>query len=425
MNSKPSFLTIPWQIAWFIFFAAGLNYADRMALASVIPPLRAELGATDGQVGFMFSSFLWAYAVMSPLAGILADRFSRVRIIAWSLAGWSLCTLLMGLAPNVATLCILRIVLGCAESFFLPAAVSLLGEHHGPATRGRAMGLLMTGLNVGIVAGGSFAGFAAEHYGWRTGFWILGGVGVVLAFFSQRFLVEGPVRIRGQEAGSKSEKKGSVRESYAYIFRVPSYYAMLVSAIVAGVASWIFLSWLPLYLAENYKLNLAAAGITGVLLSKGPNLVGVAFGGWVSDKVAKDSARNRVLLKAMSYLLSAPFLFLFLLSPPFAVVAGALVASSLIRSLGAPNEHPIICDIIPRQHRSAAVGLLNTVGTAAGGLGVLLAGLLKSTYGLSTIFGASSMLFILAGGVTLASFLWFMNADVSRARLAEEEPVVT
>src|SRR5687768_15400567 len=102
-------LSVPWRLAIFAFCAAALNYADRAALFSVIPPLREDLGVTDVQVGLLGSFFLWSYAIASPVAGSVADRFSRRRIVGYSLVSWSLITVLTGFVTNVSQLFILRI----------------------------------------------------------------------------------------------------------------------------------------------------------------------------------------------------------------------------------------------------------------------------------------------------------------------------
>jgi len=128
-----------WRVALFLFFAAGLNYADRTALSSVIPPLRADIGATDVQIGLLGMLFLWSYAIASPFAGNIADRFSRSKIVLWSLVGWSLITVSTGLAQSVMTLMILRTALGIAESFYLPAAIFMRWDESGLADRSGAV----------------------------------------------------------------------------------------------------------------------------------------------------------------------------------------------------------------------------------------------------------------------------------------------
>ncbi|MBL9199651.1 MAG: MFS transporter [Opitutaceae bacterium] len=409
-------ISVPWRVASFLFVAAGLNYADRTALASVLPPLREQLGATDGQLGLANTLFLWSYAIASPFAGSIADRFSRARMVLLSLVGWSAVTVATGLVQSVEGLYAARIALGITESLYLPAAAALLADHHGKETWGRATGFHLLGLNLGLVLGGAAAGTMAEWFGWRTGFWVLGGLGLALAFLAKPLLVDGPAR--PGTAGTAATPKAGFAESWAYLVRTPSFLCILLSAIAAGVASWIFLSWLPLFFSENYGMGLGAAGLAGVLLYKGPVFVGIAIGGWLSDRMIQRDKRARALIKALSFLLSAPFLFAFMGAPSFTLVAITMILSAIIRAVGTPSEHPIIAEIVPPQYRAAAVGLFNTCGTAAGGVGVLLAGILKQDLGLNVIFGASSFLYLLTGLLFLLAWRVWFAGDQDRAKAA-------
>jgi MFS family permease len=412
-------ITPKWRVVIFLFFAAGLNYADRTALASVIPPLQEDMGVTDVQIGVMGMLFLWTYAVFSPFAGNVADRFSRTKIVVWSLVGWSAVTVLTGLAWSIPVLYAMRIALGVAECFYLPAAVALIGDHHGPETRGKATGMHLLGLNIGVMLGGAAAGLLAESFGWRFGFLVLGGAGLILALSAHYFLSDGPNANLIRTVESDAKTKVEAGKAWAFLLRVPSFYITLLAQAVAGVASWIFLSWLPLYFNENYGLALGAAGLMGVALYKAPVVIGVSVGGWISDRVALGNARNRVMLKALSFIISGPFLLLMLGNPSLILVSISLIISSTIRAIGSPSEHPIICDVVPPAYRSTAVGIFNTCGTAAGGLGVLLAGIFKQDLGLSFIFGASSFLYIFAGAMLALSYFIFVPRDISRAQAFE------
>ena len=415
MNRRSFPLAEPWRVAVFLFVAAGLNYADRTALSSVIPPLREDLGVTDAQVGLAGLLFLWTYAIASPFAGNLADKYSRSKIVFWSILIWSLITLLTGLSRNTTDLLVLRAALGLAESFYLPAAVALLGEHHGPATRGKAMGFHLIGLNLGVLLGGAFVGSLAEHYGWRPGFWILGVMGIALACGAKYFLSDGPVPVA--EAKPVTVIAAKPVQAWGYLLRTPSFHGLLLSAIVAGVASWTFLSWLPLFFSENYGMKLGAAGLAGVALYKAPVLLGTGVGGWISDKAIRHNGRARVMIKALSFLVSCPFLFFFIGAPTFALLATMLIVSSFIRAIGVPSEHAIICEVVPPQFRSTAIGIFNTCGSAAGGVGVLLAGLFKKEFGLNMIFGSCSLLYGAAGLMLLLVYYFFTAKDMARAEL--------
>ena len=104
-----------WRVTVFLALAAALNYADRSAMSAVLTSVRTEFGVSDVSLGLLGSLFLWSYAVCSPLAGSLADRHSRTRLVVWSLMAWSAVTALMGLANGFTMLLVLRFTLGVAE----------------------------------------------------------------------------------------------------------------------------------------------------------------------------------------------------------------------------------------------------------------------------------------------------------------------
>src|SRR5487761_1124602 len=85
-----------WKIVAMLSVIGALNYGDRTAIASVFPLLRADLGLSDLMLAGIGSVFLWSYAVGSPVAGYLADRLSRTRMLLFSLVAWSVIMALTG-----------------------------------------------------------------------------------------------------------------------------------------------------------------------------------------------------------------------------------------------------------------------------------------------------------------------------------------
>jgi len=412
MTRPPRWSEARWRVVAFLACAAALNYADRSALSSVLPALRTEFALTDVQLGLLGSLFLWGYALGSPLAGVLADRWSRRVLVVWSLAIWSAVTALMGAANGFLALVLLRLGLGLAECLYLPAATALLADHHGPETRGRAMSIHSLGLNFGVVVGGACAGYLAEHFGWRAGFWVLGLAGIALALSAKYFVTDGPAAIASAAAAAP---RASFAEAARYLLGVPSYHVLLAKAMLAGVGIWVFFNWLPLYFREAFDLSLGAAGFAGTFMLQISTMLGLGLGGWISDRVAARGVKHRMLVQGFSYLAAAPFLLLFLIGPSFATVTLAVSAFSLFRGLGQANENPTLCEIIPVQFRSTAIGIMNTCATAAGGVGVLLAGVLKSTFGLNAIFAGISLLFVIAGGALVYAYRHWITRDIERA----------
>lgn len=406
-----------WRVAAFLACAAALNYADRAALSSVLPALRTDFALTDVQLGLLGSVFLWSYAIGSPIAGAIADRVSRIKLVVGSLVAWSAVTALMGAVGSYDQLLGLRMALGVAECFFLPAAIALIADFHGTATRARAMSFISIGVNSGMILGGSLAGLLAELYGWRTGFWVLGLAGIALAIGARPALTARGTQPRENPAGTP---RASALEALTYLIRVPSYWVLVTESMLSGLALWTFFGWLPLYFRETYNMTLAGAGFAGTFMLQISVVLGVLAGGWVSDRVARDAPHRRMLLYGCFYLAAAPCLLLFLGRPAFPVVAAGIAAFSFLRGLGQANDNPTQCEIVPPQFRSTGVGFMNAVSTAAGGCGVLFAGYLKSGVGLDTIFAGVSGVFLLAGCVLLTGYRCFIRNDIARATARRE-----
>lgn len=411
--SEPIYKQARWRMAAFLAVASAVNYADRTTVSTMLPALRAGLGLSDVELGMLGSGFLWAYALASPVAGNLADRWSRSRVVFWSLLAWSLITVFHGLAHAFSSLFALRISLGLAECLFLPAAFALIAQYHTLSTRAKAMSLISIGVNGGMVLGGTAAGFLAEHVGWRPAFWIVGASGLSLVFVAHYFLPRdaSPVAPRDRPMFGPALR---------YLLRLPSFHLLVLESLLSGMGMWIFYSWLPLFFRDRYGLSLAEAGFAGTFMLQACLLIGIVLGGWVSDRAAARAPQRRLRAYGFCYIIAAPALLVFLVAPGFGLVVAAISWFSLFRGIGQSSEKPVLCDIVPAQYRATALGLLNTCATGAGGCGVLLAGFLKGMIGLQPVFAGISGLCVLAGIILLTAYRWTAESDIRHAHEAEE-----
>ena len=119
-----------WGVLGFLCVAGFLNYADRSIFSAVLAPLKADLNLTSTQQGLLGSLFLWSYALACPVAGIIADKYSRRAVVLWSLAAWSIFTVLTGAINGLMMLVVLRVAFGVAQALYLPAGLALIGDHH-------------------------------------------------------------------------------------------------------------------------------------------------------------------------------------------------------------------------------------------------------------------------------------------------------
>ena len=399
--------TRKWKILAFLFAAGALNYADRTAITSVFPLLRRDLAISDVGLAAIGSLFLWSYAFMSPVAGVIADRISRSRLIAISLAAWSLVTAATGLVTDSSQLFTLRVLLGLSECIYLPAAIGLLADYHGSDTRATALGIHSGGLTMGMVAGGTAAGFLADRVGWRPCFLLLGVIGVILAAVAAVWLRDAPASDRERTSSEP------LRVTIAALVGTPSYGVILAEAGLIALSMWVFANWLPLYFRETYGLTLAAAGFSGTFALTAGATLGVLMGGYVSDRVSRGNARRRLLMLSLSYAVSAPILLMFLTRPAVGALGFAILMHAFVRSLGSANELPLICELLPPQCRGTAFGLLNALNTFIGGSGVFLSGLLMGRFGLTQIFVALAGVVLVASLIALAGYRWVLPKDLT------------
>jgi MFS family permease len=371
-----------WQVVMILAAIAGMNYADRTAISTAYPLVRTDLGLTDVAMAAIGSVFLWAYAIGSPVARHFADRTSRTRLVLWSLVGWSAATPATAFVQNVNEMLATRVLLGIVESAYLPAAVALIADHHGPETRATAMGLHLAGLNAGLIGGGFACGYLGDRIGWRAVFLLLGSAGFALALIAQMVLRDGPVR----QAGTL--RAHFALENAVSLLRVATADAILLEAMLVATGTWIFLNWLPLYYKETFNLSLAAAGFSGTFMIQMAAVIGITAGGVISGRFSRGVLPRRVMLFAACYFCAAPFLAAFTFRPGFVASSLCIFAYSLLRNIGSCNEPPILCDVLRNDLRATAIGLMNSLSCAAGGIGVLAAGYFKRDWGLAGVWGS-------------------------------------
>jgi len=189
-----------WFVVGMLWFVCFFNYADRQAIFSVFPLLKAELNLSDLQLSVIGASFMWVYAAGAPLAGVIGDRLSRKGLILGGLIFWSLITIATSLSHAYWQLVLFRALEGLGETFYYPASMSLLGDYHGRDTRSRAMGIHQSSVYAGTIAGGTVAGYMGQHFGWRSSFLLFGSLGALLGIFLVVLLVKARRRSRRPRA---------------------------------------------------------------------------------------------------------------------------------------------------------------------------------------------------------------------------------
>ncbi|MBQ1168420.1 MAG: MFS transporter [Bacteroidales bacterium] len=381
-NTNPTTQQKPTGYAWFVvavlFIAAALNQLDRSMVATMRLSIRAAIPMTDQQYGMLFSSLLWAYGFTNPIAGFLADKFSRVRVIIISLLSWSVITWLTSRVVTYEQLLACRIALGISEACYLPAALALIMDYHKGRTQSRATGFHMSGLVLGGSLGFLGSHLATVHQDWSYAFSLFGIVGVaytVFAFFALKEAPKDPKPVKVVE--EPAEKKPSFGEAFKHLFTNPSFIYLSIFWGIVGILAQVEGSWLPTYYNEAFGLPETKAGMLATLFLNPWQIVGLLLGGWIADRWSKTNKYARINIPIIGICIAAPAAFFAGYSVVLWMAVGFMVVYGISRMFVDTNLMPIIVATTDKRYRATAYGMMNMFTTVIGGLGVYVIGILR------------------------------------------------
>ena len=316
--------------------------------------------------GALMAIFLWIYGFMSPVAGMIADRFSRKWLVVGSLFVWSAVTYLMGYADNFHELYWLRAVMGISEALYIPSALSLIADWHQGKSRSLAIGIHMTGLYVGQAIGG-FGATVAAIFSWHSTFHWFGIIGIVYSLILVVTLRENPAHALVKETPIASgEKKPSLFSGLSVLFSTWAFWIILFYFAAPSLPGWATKNWLPTLFSESLNIPMSEAGPISTITIAFSSFIGVIVGGILSDRWVQKNIRGRVYTGAIGLGLTIPALMLLGFGHSFAAVIGAGLLFGIGFGIFDANNMPILCQFVSAKHRGTAYGIMNMTGVFAG-----------------------------------------------------------
>ncbi len=371
--------TYAWVVVALLWVVALLNYMDRQMLSTMKVAMMGDIHEleTAENFGRLMAVFLWIYGLMSPVAGLIADRINRKWLIVGSLAVWSGVTLSMGFVNNFDTLYVLRAIMGISEALYIPAGLSLIADYHKGKTRSLAIGIHMTGLYVGQAMGG-FGATVAHEYTWQTAFHTFGLIGLVYSLVLIVFLRENRETISAQNAKSTGPKGfSSVFNSLGMLFGTISFWVILFYFAAPSFPGWAIKNWIPTLFSESLHIEMSLAGPMATIAIAASSFVGVIFGGILADRWIEKNLRGRIYTGAIGLSLTVPALFFLGYGTGMIGVVGGAILFGVGYGMFDANNMPILCQFVSPRHRAAGYGLMNMTGVFAGAFITSLLG--KST----------------------------------------------
>lgn len=393
----------PWLVVALLWIVALLNYMDRQMLSTMQEAMKADIAELNRAEAFgaLMAVFLWIYGLVSPFAGIVADRISRKRLVIGSLFVWSGVTWLMGYASNFQELYILRAVMGISEALYIPSALSLIADWHEGKSRSLAIGIHMTGLYVGQAVGG-FGATIAATFSWHATFQWFGIIGIAYSVILAMLLHDRPKAPSANTEKAPTEatkgKKENLWSGLSIVFSTWAFWVILFYFAAPSLPGWATKNWLPTLFAENLGIPMAEAGPISTITIAASSFIGVIAGGVLSDKWVMRNIRGRIYTSAIGLGMTVPALVLLGVGHSIVAVVGAGVLFGVGYGMFDANNMPILCQIISAKYRATAYGIMNMVGVFAGAAVTHILGRFTDGGNLGTAFAV-------LGSVVLAALI--------------------
>lgn len=360
----------PWLVVALLWVVALLNYMDRQMLSTMQDAMKLDIVELQKAEAFgaLMAVFLWIYGIVSPFAGVVADRVSRKKLVVGSLFVWSAVTYLMGYATDFTQLYWLRALMGVSEALYIPSALSLIADWHEGKSRSLAIGIHMTGLYVGQAVGG-FGATIAATFSWHSTFYWFGIIGIAYSVVLALLLHDKPKAVAAVSASPNPAtlmKKESLWRGLSVVLSTWAFWVILIYFAVPSLPGWATKNWLPTLFADNLGLDMAQAGPMSTITIAASSFVGVLLGGVLSDKWVLRNIRGRIYTSAIGLGMTIPALVLLGFGHSVVAVVGAGMLFGIGFGMFDANNMPILCQIISAKYRATAYGIMNMVGVFAG-----------------------------------------------------------
>ena len=363
-----------------------MDAMDYMVFTFVIPSLLALWGISGGQAGLLATVTLLVSAFGGWVAGALADRFGRVRILQLTILWFAVFTCLNGFANGFGTLFATRALQGLGFGGEWAVGSVLIGEIIRADNRGKALGVLQSGWAVGwgiaAILYALFYSVLPETIAWRALFWI-GLAPALLVFYVRRFVPEPEIFNETRRRSTASD------ENFMEIFSPHLIYTTIWAALLATGAQggyYAITTWLPTFLRTVRKLTvLNSSGYLAVIIVG--SFAGYIVSGWLNDRIGRRASF------ALFAICSAATVIVYMLLPvndTAMLVLGfplGFFASGIFSGMG-----PFMTELYPSRCRGSGQGFCYNFGRGIGALFPGLVGYLSASLGLGLAIGLFALI---------------------------------
>jgi len=386
-----------------------ITYMDRTAISSAVPSIQKEFGFSLITMGWILSSFRWAYTLFQIPGGWLGDRIGPRRALTLIVTWWSLFTSLTAVAWGAASMITIRAVFGVGEAGAFPIATRSLSRWMLPGERGFAQGITHAGSRLGAALTPPLVVFLILRYGWRTPFFVFGALGLVWAAFWFLYYRDTPEEHHGvnfaereliHSASGGPRKRLGTAVPWRRILSSPTLWALCAMYFCYQYALAVYLDWFPTYLKDFRGFTLKQMGVYASL----PLLAGVVgdlAGGWISDGLlrrGRSVTRSRRLVGMAGFLIAAAGIIPATLThdPKTCVAFSCLAFGGLELTVGVSWAIPLD---IAGDFAGSAAALMNSVGNIGSAISPAVLAYLVTGFGWNVPFLVASAMCVVGAAI--------------------------
>ncbi len=352
----------------------AFNYFDRLLISLLYPLIREDVPLTDTQFGLITGvAFVLVYAVMGVPVARLADRGSRKLVIGCGFSFWSVMTLLTGFVSNFWQLAATRFLMGVGESSANPSSSSLLTDLFDRKRRPIAFAVMVSGTSISSLLLTPAAGWIAHTHGWRTAYWIAGGVGLFFGLLVM-LTVKEPKRGQFDAGGPPPEEKAPFWDAVFYLLRRRTYIYTTLAASLLIISFYAYIIWNTTFMVRVHHIDVAqSASLLGPIRGAA-GLAGGLSSGFILAWLMRRDERWQVWLPALCFVTQGLAQYVFLFSPNLWILGLGAAVDSFAVTMAVPLISLLLVQIMPSRIRTLGMAcyfLINSLlGDILGPLGV-------------------------------------------------------
>lgn len=398
---------------WILLIVYVFNFIDRQIVNILAEPIARDLDLSDTQIGLMTGlAFALFYTVLGIPIARFADRgtTSRPKLIAISLAVWSLMTALCGLAQNFVQLLLARIGVGVGEAGCTPPAHSLISDLVPPEKRSSALAFYSLGIPVGTLMGMIIGGTLVDFLGWREAFLIVGLPGIALALVVW-FVLKDPRQADAQAIFRARNQPAALpmKEALREVMGSRAFVLLLCAGSAASFLAYGKTTWTTIFFQRTHDMTPGQVGLWFGLLGGVGGILGTWLGGYLADRFGAKNRRHVLSAPAIGMALAVPLALLAYQAPTWPMALMLLFVPTVFNSFYYGPTYSAAQGLVPLRARAIAAATLlffqNLIGL---GLGPLFFGMLSDW--IQPVYGAESVRYVLYGaaclGLVPAFFFW-------------------